>query len=95
VTAAAQELHPDDGEVVDMLEVVSDAVFGVLGVAPTDHQVPRGAHANLIRDNSGEDKVSFGPANLDLVKSTSPVRFSKTTNTHRGEKKGKKKEKGG
>ena len=44
------ELHPDDDEVVDVLEVIADDRLRQSAVAAPDDQVPRGANVNLAGD---------------------------------------------
>ena len=66
VAVAADELHLDHHQVVDVLQVVADHVLGMSVVVPLDHQVAGGAHADLVRDMTRKHKLAVAPLDLDL-----------------------------
>jgi len=66
VAVATAELDLDNGQVVDVVEVVSDVLLRVPVVVFVNDKIAAGARRDLVRDMARQDKLTFAPLYLDL-----------------------------
>ena len=56
----------DHNKIVDMLQVVTNSLFGVFWIAVSDDQVSRGPNSNLVGNMRWQNELTIVPANLSL-----------------------------
>jgi len=79
VAITVQELNFDHGQIVDMLQVLADLCFGVLGwVEVVQNQVACGTAGDLVCHMTRQNKLSICPADVDLFLSILLPRFLRT-----------------
>lgn len=66
VTATTQKLNINNNEVMDVVEVLSNAVYGVLGIASSNNHIAGSAESNLPSNVSSEVEVSLTPSEENL-----------------------------
>jgi hypothetical protein len=63
---AIYELYPDDNEIVNMLQVVSDALFRVLWIATSNDKIASCTNADLVGNMTRKNKLTIMPPDIDL-----------------------------
>lgn len=67
VATAAFNFDLDHHQVVDMVKVFTDCLFGESRVAATNDKIPSGTETNLACDMAWQDKLAIVPAYIDLI----------------------------
>lgn len=73
VAAAANEINLDDDQVVNVLEVITDSLLGLIGMASSDDHVSCGTCGDLVGNVGGEKVVSVSPSDEDLHRTSQPL----------------------
>lgn len=60
------EFNFDHNKIVNMFKVVTDDLFCMIGITPTDDEVAADAKPHFVRDMVGKGEVTVSPSNLNL-----------------------------
>lgn len=67
VAATTNEVYFDNGEVVDMIQVLSQGSFSESRIAASDDEVARGTYTNFAGNMARQDKLAVAPADVHLL----------------------------
>ena len=67
VAAIPDELYPDDDEVVDVFQIVTNHLFGQVVVSATNDEIPGGAHGDLVGGIARESELEMIPLDINLI----------------------------
>lgn len=66
VTASASETDSNDNQVVDVLHIIPNLLFGELRVASSKDEIATGTNAELTRNMARQGEVPITPSNINL-----------------------------
>lgn len=82
VCVLATKYNPDNDEIMNVLQVISNGFFGVSRIAVLDYQISCGSNGNFVGNMSRQDELAIVPSNLNLlIISIMPVPDSIITHT--------------
>lgn len=67
VTAAAHEVNSDHYQVVNVVQILTNALFCESRIATTENEVSRGPDANFAGYVTRQDELAIVPSHIDLV----------------------------
>lgn len=66
VAASASETDSNDNQVVDVLHIIANLLFGELRIASSKDEIATSTNAELTRNMARQSEVSITPSNINL-----------------------------